>query len=323
MAKSESVVINEIEKCAFDDVTDRQLFVLELSEPSEIDLTQLVARHFGCLIAWDANQSTVEEVSSLIDPLIKAGCVYFCCWGSGCERVHDIIDELDPYTDDVDGIIMTTWHTDQSLEEAIWFFLNVTWPDKRFEETFEALLGITVGSNEWASELRTALLEPHHFSKMVLDKEDVPKPTPGARHFVAMALLPAFAVSIPYAYLLLDESNRYDVPFWGLDLFVLLGAPFVGYGISGLLTWFFSPSLRNKPVIYWSSISVLGSFVTLAVILAYFYSLGHLYLGWNKTLWNAFLFASGLSLYASAFTATYFYIAVRRSKKNDLEFSVK
>jgi len=149
----------------------------------------------------------------------------------------------------------------------------------------------------------------------MLETESTENTPPKSKHFVAMALLAALAVSIPYFYLLWDESNRYDVPFWGMDLFILLGAPFLGYGISALLTWFFGFSIKNKPSLYWSFISVLGSFLALGVILAYFYSLGHLYLGWKRTLWNAFLFASGLSIYASAFTATYFYTAVRRYMK--------
>ena len=163
---------HEIEKCAFDEVTNRQLFALELSAPTELPSFYLGSPHFGSLIAWDASQSSVEDVSALIGPLIKAGCVYFCCWGPDCERVHDIIDESDPYSE---SVIMTTWHSDKPLKEAIWYFLNVTWPDKEFEETFRAALGIAVGSDEWASELRTALLDPRAFSKMVLDKEESAK----------------------------------------------------------------------------------------------------------------------------------------------------
>jgi hypothetical protein len=159
-------VSNEIEKCAFDDATNRQLFTLELSAPNEITSVDVGSPHFCCLIAWDASQSSVEEVSALIDPLIKAGCVYFVCWGPSCEWVHDIIDESDPYTE---SIIMTTWHSNESLEEAIWYFLNVTWPDKEFEETFRASLGLTVGSTEWASKVKTALLDPRAFSTMVFE----------------------------------------------------------------------------------------------------------------------------------------------------------
>lgn len=162
-------MIYEIEKCAFDDVTNRQLFALELTVPNKLPPFDLGSPHFGSLIAWDASGISVEDVSALVDPLIKAGCVYFCCWGADCERVHDIIDESDPHSE---SVIMTTWHSDESLEEAIWYFLNVTWPDKKFEETFRASLGITVGSVEWASELRSALLDPRAFSTKVFDKDE-------------------------------------------------------------------------------------------------------------------------------------------------------
>jgi hypothetical protein len=108
-------VSHEIEKCAFDDVTNRQLFMLELSAPKEVPTLDLGSPHFCCFLAWDASHSSVEEVSALIDPLIKAGCVYFVCWGPSCEWVHDIIDETHPNTA---SVIMTTWHSDESLEEA-------------------------------------------------------------------------------------------------------------------------------------------------------------------------------------------------------------
>ena len=159
---------------------DRQLFALELSAPNEIVALDLGSTHFCCLIAWDASHSTLEEVSSLIDRLRKAGCVYFVCWGPSCEWVHDIVNESDPYSE---GGIMTTWHSNESLEEALWFFLNVTWPDREFEETFGAALGITVGSKEWAAEVRTALLHPRAFSKMVLDNEDTAKSSSEPRSY--------------------------------------------------------------------------------------------------------------------------------------------
>ena len=169
---------NRIEKSAFDDVTNRQLFTLELSAPNDIAIIDVGSPHFCCLIAWDASESSVEDVSALIDPLIKAGCVYFVCWGPSCEWVHDIIDES---TLDTEGVVMTTWHSDESLEGSLWYFLNVTWPDEEFEETFKASIGITIGSNEWTSEVKAALSNPRGFSKMVLEKEEMVKISMEAR----------------------------------------------------------------------------------------------------------------------------------------------
>lgn len=153
-------------------MTNRQLFTLELPAPDDLPSIDLDSPHSCCLIAWDASHCTVEDVAALVDPLIKAGCVYFVCWGPSCEWVHDIIDESDPNSE---GVIMTTWHSEESLEEAIWFFLNVTWPDKEFEETLHASLAIAIGSDKWASEVRTALADPRAFSAMVLDKEETGK----------------------------------------------------------------------------------------------------------------------------------------------------
>jgi len=175
---------HEIEKCAFDDVTNRQLFMLELSAKEPLPGVDLGSGYFCCLLACDASNYTVEEVSELVDPLIDAGCVYFCCWGPDCERVHDIIDESDPYTD---SVVMTTWHDKDTLEDALWFFLNVTWPDAKFENSFNASLAISIGSSEWASSTRSALEDPRAFSKMVLDKEERPNLLARVRKFFAKA----------------------------------------------------------------------------------------------------------------------------------------
>jgi len=162
--------MSQIEKCAFDDVHLRQLFMLELSTPDELPPSvDLGSPHFGCLLVWDASSSTTEDVVALVEPLIEAGCVYFCCWGPECERVHDIIDECDPYSD---AVIMTTWHDNVPIEEAIWYFLNCTWPDDKFQDSFNAGLAISVGSAEWARAARRAVKVPRTFSQEVLDNED-------------------------------------------------------------------------------------------------------------------------------------------------------
>ena len=155
----------ELEHHGYYRAMKRHLFTLELAEsvdlPTALDLP---SPHFGCMIAWDARGASVDQVSALVDPLIKLGAVYFCVWGPDCERVHDIVDESDPYADTV---IMTTWHDKESLEEALWFFLNSTWPDDHFEQTFRAGLAISVGSSSWADAMRVALRDPKGFSESV------------------------------------------------------------------------------------------------------------------------------------------------------------
>lgn len=45
-----------------------------------------------------------------------------CCWGPGCERLHDCFDEADVChkLDDADApVVMTTWHDRESLDSYL------------------------------------------------------------------------------------------------------------------------------------------------------------------------------------------------------------
>jgi hypothetical protein len=58
--------------------------------------------------------------------IVDAGCRFAMTWGQDCELWHDSIDtanlEQFDYGDiPEDDFIMTTWHQNEPLEEAIWF----------------------------------------------------------------------------------------------------------------------------------------------------------------------------------------------------------
>lgn len=162
-----------VKRCSFDTVNDRQLYLLDLNEPAEIPATyDLCSPNFGCLLVWDASRSNTQEVISVVQPLIDAGCVYFCCWGPSCEWVHDTIDTCDPYLETTAAVIMTTWHEHDPIEEAVWFFLNTMWPDPAFENSFRSSIAVIIGSKDWATTVRTALQQPEKFTKAWLDRED-------------------------------------------------------------------------------------------------------------------------------------------------------
>ena len=80
-------------------------------------------------------------------------------WGSGCERVHDIFDEVDvqlsltPERSDDHSVVMTSWHVEESLSEALDFFWthsNVSNGKRRGS----ARIVLVVGSSEFAAEVR-------------------------------------------------------------------------------------------------------------------------------------------------------------------------
>ena len=100
--------------------------------------------------------------SQLAQRLVDAGCVYFCAWGPGCERAHDIFDEQrdvifdEPLADDA-PVIMTTWHQDDSLDEALWYFLRTTWPHDAYIDTCRSALALTIANQDWADHVERRL----------------------------------------------------------------------------------------------------------------------------------------------------------------------
>ena len=111
------------------------------------------------LLAVDAASIGDESLRGVARRLIDRGLAFFCVWGEDCSRVHDQFD-LERDFDEADGrSVMTTWHDDEPLSEAAWFFANVAYPDYDFEVDCRDWVAISVASDDWGRELRTALVE--------------------------------------------------------------------------------------------------------------------------------------------------------------------
>lgn len=153
----------------FDPVMERRLFSASSASPSELPQPlALPAKHFACLLAWDARGASAEAVSSIAESLLRAGASYFVCWGPDCERVHDLVDEVSSHPGGDFGIpedscIITTWHHDDPLREALGYFLVNSWPDPYYQDSTRAALAIAIGSSDWAAEIRDALDQPREF----------------------------------------------------------------------------------------------------------------------------------------------------------------
>jgi hypothetical protein len=111
-----------------------------LSVPSE---------HFVCLLSWNAQRVPVETISAVAERLLGLGCVYFCCRGRDCERVHDVIDEVlvgDGNANVAWLDVMTTWHDNEALEDTIDFFLESACPTDRYLSKCTSAVALTIGS---------------------------------------------------------------------------------------------------------------------------------------------------------------------------------
>lgn len=126
---------------------DRNVYLIDAEDVALVGIPQGVSGNcFVCFLAMDASNTPDRSIYDFAQHMIRHGCVYFCAWGPDCERVHDIIDEAvvgsSPPESVVQGI-MTTWHSDELLADALFYFLCCTVPGQQFATCRSAVIVTT------------------------------------------------------------------------------------------------------------------------------------------------------------------------------------
>jgi hypothetical protein len=107
-------------------------------------------QYFSLLLAWHGPEHLNAGQSVAIKELVDCGLIYFCAWGENCESVHDAVDHCDIHRlQKVDHIIMTTWHKDETLEEAMFFFQDCVCPAEPLQDMPYDRFAVSVGRPDW------------------------------------------------------------------------------------------------------------------------------------------------------------------------------
>ena len=122
-------------------------------------------------VAMDARGMPEGELEAFAEKLIRQRAAYFCAWGPDCHRVHDAFDRVRDREESIptDESVMTTWHDDEALDDAMWFALYTACPHDRYIETCTSTLFIVVANEEWATQIRAALQDPDALTARVVD----------------------------------------------------------------------------------------------------------------------------------------------------------
>ncbi len=165
----------QIEHFGDNRINERQIYVLELPSLAGLPrILNLSSQYFTLLLACDARQISHDEIAKAATSLVEQGVVYVCSWGPDCQRVEDIFDEVivgkNP-DETVKSVIITTQHNDESLDEALWFLLNVAFAAEEYEKDCGAELIIVVANSEWTSQVRARLLNQDALSRDVVGED--------------------------------------------------------------------------------------------------------------------------------------------------------
>lgn len=133
----------------------------------------LASRHFGLFLACQGDAEAATDVKMFARQALAQGLVTASIWGPGCERVHDLIDEVivsDGKTEDASSVILTTWHAKESLEDALQFFVEILDPADQYSYSYGSLVIVSVGDSSYGKRVRDFLAHSH-------DKDDSSPPT--------------------------------------------------------------------------------------------------------------------------------------------------
>lgn len=161
-----------VQRIGRDDLFERDLYALDLSGCDDLPPLDIGTR-FVCLLAWDARDATADQVAAVATWLLNAGVTYVCVWGPGCERVHDVIDEESAHRAAIlnkDAFVMTTWHVDEQLPEAIYYALACAVPDEAHIHDCHATIGISIGAVDWGQQIREAFTDARGFMQQHLTR---------------------------------------------------------------------------------------------------------------------------------------------------------
>ena len=164
-----------MEQFSVNSVSERPIYLVSVPTFRElVGRFDVTAGHFTLFVVSDASNVSADSISEVAESALQAGCVYICTWGNDCERVHDIFDEVivgnDP-NQTVKSVIMTTWHSRDTLDDALWFFLHCAWPaDDYIDQTIAEIIAV-VGDGEWAAQITDYLRDQHSFNSKMLEPD--------------------------------------------------------------------------------------------------------------------------------------------------------
>lgn len=127
---------------------------------------KIPSKRFRLFVAADVRDIEVQVLADFGAMALKNGMVYFCAWGPDCERFHDIVDEL-IVADDLGqhlfagpsphDKVMTSWHVNETLPEAVEFFKNWARPDGGFRPGSNYWVAICLQNQEWEATISEQL----------------------------------------------------------------------------------------------------------------------------------------------------------------------
>ena len=120
-------------------------------------LVESVPSPFVLFLAADRASATDKQWGDVARVLLQLRLAYLVAWGPGCRDVEDVFDLVFVEETDIEGtianaaegVLMTTSHPEEHLEQALWFAIHTASPDVDYTPECPSTIAIAVGREEW------------------------------------------------------------------------------------------------------------------------------------------------------------------------------
>lgn len=133
------------------------IYLLQVPALADFPQDLGIEQPFALLLAGDARNWDQPVLDRLAGKWIESGLAYACCWGDGCEWVHDLIDQADLALGEQPGVVMTTWHDGEVIADAVVFLAESAVADDQRFPPIKARLAAVVGDRDVATQVRNEL----------------------------------------------------------------------------------------------------------------------------------------------------------------------
>ena len=142
------------------------VYTLEVKSLLEIYDVDFPSRYFTLLLTANYSDVNTIEFAELSKTLIGRGLRYACSWGREStlgDNGFDLGNILRQEENQSDLHIMTTWH-DESVADAIWFWLYNAYPDDEFWPECSSIL-VNVSNEACSNEVHKMLSDIEYLNK--------------------------------------------------------------------------------------------------------------------------------------------------------------
>jgi hypothetical protein len=155
-----------IEKINSKDFFGREIFFISVSSIEDFNFENIpkISKYFTLFIS-NNSELDVDLYFDKAKDFIKSGLAYMCAWGNKNELIHDLFDEASVMLevdgeikrDENDNVVMTTSHQDESIKEALEYFLMNTSPTDKYYDDCKTALVLVVGNSSDGDNLKLYL----------------------------------------------------------------------------------------------------------------------------------------------------------------------